>query len=166
MQSDIKTVLLAISLTAVVIALVLGSITPVLAQTTPATSGLVKRDYSYANDQHLTARFGNDKVCGDHLCAPGEWTKLQENLNQAQIVHPPTNTTKVVSMPTNTTTMAPATNTTSQIPSTPVPPTPAPIPTPQIEPSAVCVAVKTVLANSTVPSTTITRIMADLGCTS
>ena len=165
MQSDIKTVLLTLSLTAVVIALVLGSIVPVSAQTAPATNGLVKRDYSYANDQHLTARFGNDKVCGDHLCAPGEWTKLQENLNQAQIVHPSTNTTKVTPVSSNTTTMAPANNT-SQIQSPPVPPTPAPIPTPQIEPSAICVAVKTVLANSTVPSTTITRIMADLGCTS
>jgi len=165
MQSDVKTVLLTLSLTAVVIALVLGSIAPVSAQTAPATNGLVKRDYSYANDQHLTARFGNDKVCGDHLCAPGEWTKLQENLNQAQIVHPSTNTTKVTPVSSNTTTMAPANNT-SQIQSPPVPPTPAPIPTPRIEPSAICVAVKTVLANSTVPSTTITRIMADLGCTS
>jgi len=165
MQSDIKTVLFTISLSAVVIALVLGSVAPALAQTTPASNGLVKRDYSYANDQHLTARFGNDKVCGDHLCAPGEWTKLQENLNQAQIVHPSTNTTKVTPVSSNTTTVAPANNT-SQIQSPPVPPTPAPIPTPRIEPSAICVAVKTVLANSTVPSTTITRIMADLGCTS
>ena len=165
MQSDIKTVLLTISLAAVVIALVLGSVAPVLAQTTPTTSNLVKRDYSYANDQHLTARFGNDKVCGDHLCAPGEWTKLQENLNQAQIVHPPTNSTKTVSVSTNTT-MTASTNTTSQMQSKPVPPTPTPIPTPKVEPSAVCVAVKTVLANSTVPSTTVTRIMADLGCTS
>jgi len=165
MQSDIKTVLFTISLSAVVIALVLGSVAPALAQTAPATNGLVKRDYSYANDQHLTARFGNDKVCGDHLCAPGEWTKLQENLNQAQIVHPSTNTTKVTPVSSNTTTVAPANNT-SQIQSPPVPPTPAPIPTPRIEPSAICVAVKTVLANSTVSSTTITRIMADLGCTS
>lgn len=165
MQSDIKTVLLTLSLTAVVIALVLGSVSPVLAQTTPATSGLVKRDYSYANDQHLTARFGNDKVCGDHLCAPGEWTKLQENLNQAQIVHPQTNTTKVAPVPSNAPTMTTANNT-SQLQSQPVPPTPAPIPTPPSGPSAICVKVKTVLANSTVPSTTVTRIMADLGCTS
>ena len=165
MQSDIKTVLLTISLAAVVTVLVLGSVTPVLAQTTPATSNLVKRDYSYANDQHLTARFGNDKVCGDHLCAPGELTKLQENLNQAQIVHSPTNSTKTVPVSSHTTTMT-ATNMTSQMKSPPVPPTPAPIPTPKVEPSAVCVAVKTVLAHSTVPSTTVTRIMADLGCTS
>ena len=165
MQSDIKTVLLTISLAAVVIVLVLGSVVPALAQTAPTTSNLVKRDYSYVNDQHLTARFGNNKVCGDHLCATGEWTKLQENLNQAQIVHSPTNT-KTVSVSTNTT-MTASTNATSQIQSPPVPPTtPAPIPTPKVEPSAICVAVKTVLANSTVPSTTVTRIMADLGCTS
>ncbi len=165
MQFDIKTVLLTISLVAVVIALVLGSASPVSAQTNPTTSNLVKRDYSYAGDQHLTARFGNDKVCGDHLCAPGEWTKLQVNLNQAQIVHPPTNSTTTVHVSTSTT-MTNSTNAASQIQSQPVPPTPAPIPTPRVEPSAICVAVKTVLANSTVPSTTITRIMADLGCTS
>lgn len=163
MQSGIKTVLFTMSLTAVVIALVFGSVAPVLAQTAPATSNLVKRDYSYANDQHLTARFGNDKVCGDHLCAPGEWTKLQENLNQAQIVHPPTNSTKSVSLSTSTTV---TTNATSQMQSPPVPPTPAPIPTPPTGPSTVCVKIKAVLADSTVPSTTVTRIMADLGCTS
>lgn len=163
MQSDVKTVLLTLSLTAVVIALVLGTVAPALAQTAPATNGLVKRDYSYANDQHLTARFGNDKVCGDHLCAPGEWTKLQENLNQAQIVHPSTNSTKSVSVSTSTTV---ATTATSQMQSPPVPPTPAPIPTPPSGPSTVCVKIKAVLADSTVPSTTVTRIMADLGCTS
>lgn len=144
---------------------VLGSVTPVLAQTAPTPNKLVKRDYSYSNDQHLTARFGNDRVCGDHLCAPGEWTKLQENLNQAQIVHSQTNTTKVASVSTNTT-MTASTNTTSQIQTQPVPPTPTPIPTPPTEPSAICVAIKAVLGNSTVPSTTVTRIMADLGCTS
>lgn len=165
MQFDIKTVLLTISLTAVVIALVLGSVTPVLAQTSPATSGLVKRDYTYANDQHLTARFGNDKVCGDHLCAPGEWAKLQENLNQAQIVHPQSNTTQVVPVPSNTTTITTANNT-SQIQSPPTPPTPAPVPIPPSGPSTVCIGVKAILENSTVPSTTVTRIMADLGCTS
>ena len=164
MQSGIKTVLLAISVAAIVITSVIGSVSPVLAQTTNATNNLVKRDYSYANDQHLTARFGNEKVCGDHLCAPGEWTKLQDNLNQAQIVHSPTNTTTVMPVSTNNTTMA-STNNTSPMQSPPVPPTPAPIPVPQVEPSAICVAEKTVLANSTVPSTTITRIMADLGCT-
>lgn len=165
MQFDIKPVLLTISLTAVVIAFVFGSVTPVLAQTSPATSGLVKRDYSYVNDQHLTARFGNDKVCGDHLCAPGEWAKLQDNLNQAQIVHPLTNTTQVVPVPSNTTKLT-AANDTSQMQSPSIAPTPTPIPTPPSGLSAVCIGVKAILENSTVPSTTVTRIMADLGCTS
>lgn len=142
---------------------VLGSVTPVLAQTTTTTSNLVKRDYSYSNDQHLTARFGNDRVCGDHLCASGEWAKLQENLNQAQIVHSPTNSTKSVSASSSTTI---TTNSTSQMQSQPVPPTPAPIPTPPAGPSTVCVKIKAVLESSAVSSTTVTRIMADLGCTS
>lgn len=160
MQSSVKAVLLAISVAAVMITFVLGSVTSVLAQTTPTTTNLVKRDYSYSNDQHLTARFGNDRVCGDHLCAPGEWAKLQQNLNQAQIVHPPINSTQSVSSPTITT------NATSQMQSQPVPPTPTPIPTPPAGPSAVCVKIKAVLENSAVPSTTVTRIMADLGCSS
>lgn len=151
------------SISAIVITFITGSVTPVLAQTAPTTSNLVKRDYSYLNDQHTTARFGNSKVCGDHMCVPGEWVKLQGNLNQAQITHPPTNSTKTVSIPTNTTMTASA-NTTSQIPSQPVPPVPAPIPTPPSGPSAVCIAVKAVLGNSVVPSTTVAKIMADLGC--
>lgn len=163
MKSNVKAVLLTISIAAIVIAFISGSVTPVLAQTAPTTSNLVKRDYSYSNDQHLTARFGNDRVCGDHLCAPGEWTKLQENLNQAQIARTSTNSTKTVSISSNAT-MAVSANTTSQIPSQPVPPIPAPIPTPPSGPSAVCIAVKAVLENSVVPSTTVTKIMADLGC--
>lgn len=151
------------SITAIVITFVFGSVTPVLAQTAPATSNLVKRDYSYLNDQHTTARFGNDRVCGDHICAPGEWAKLQENLNQAQISHTQTNSTKAISISTGTTMTASA-NTTSQIPSQPVPPVPAPIPTPPSGPSSVCIAVKAVLGNSVVPSTTVAKIMADLGC--
>lgn len=173
MQSSVKAVLLAISVAAVMITFVLGSVTSVLAQTTPTTTNLVKRDYSYSNDQHLTARFGNDRVCGDHLCAPGEWAKLQQNLNQAQIAHPSTNSTKSVSSPTITTNSTQSvssptitTNATSQMQSQPVPPTPTPIPTPPAGPSAVCVKIKAVLENSAVPSTTVTRIMADLGCSS
>ena len=165
LQSSIKTVLLAISITAIVITFVFGSVTPVLAQTVPTTSNLVKRDYSYLDDSHTTARFGNSRVCGDHMCASGEWAKLQENLNKAQVTHHSANSTKAVSISVSTT-MAASANTTSQIPSQPVPPTPAPIPTPPSGPSAVCIAVKAVLGNSAVPSTTIAKIMVDLGCTS
>ena len=52
---------------------------------TPSANALTKRDFYYLNDQHLTARFGDTTVCGDHICAPGEFTKMQEHLNGAQI---------------------------------------------------------------------------------
>ncbi len=48
-------------------------------------NALIKRDYYYLNDQHLTARYGNTIVCGDHICAPGEWEKLQVQLTAAQL---------------------------------------------------------------------------------
>ncbi len=48
------------------------------------TSNLEKRSYYYLNDQHLTARFGNTAVCGDHLCGPGEFARLQQSLNDKQ----------------------------------------------------------------------------------
>lgn len=50
----------------------------------PATSDLTKRSYYFLNDQHLTARFGNTAVCGDHLCGPGEFARLQQSLNDQQ----------------------------------------------------------------------------------
>ncbi|MDE1765599.1 MAG: hypothetical protein KGI27_04885 [Thaumarchaeota archaeon] len=53
---------------------------------TPANA-LTPRDYSYLNDNHLTVLTGNTKVCGDHLCAPGEWDKLQASLNTAQLAN-------------------------------------------------------------------------------
>jgi hypothetical protein len=46
-------------------------------------NALTKRDYTYLNDNHLTARYGEIGVCGDHLCAPGEWDKLQASLTAA-----------------------------------------------------------------------------------
>ena len=56
----------------------------------PAASALTKRDYYYLNDQHLTARFGNTAVCGNHMCAPGEYTSMQQKINSAQIAKPKT----------------------------------------------------------------------------
>lgn len=46
--------------------------------TIPESNALVKRDFSYRDDQHLTASTGNTKVCGNHLCTPGEWKKLHD----------------------------------------------------------------------------------------
>jgi hypothetical protein len=50
----------------------------------PSANALTKRDYYVLNDQHLTARFGNSLVCGNHICSPGEFSKMQQQLNQAQ----------------------------------------------------------------------------------
>ena len=166
MQYNAKVALLTLSIASIVMTLVVGQMAPVLAQSVPTSSNLVKRDYSYTDDQHLTARFGNSRVCGDHLCAPGEWTKLQESLNHAQISHT-TNKTTTTSLPPNIPTTTPVTPTNSTVPipsNSTMPITPAPVPTPPSAPSSVCVAVKAALGNSTVPASTVAKIMSDLGC--
>src|SRR5574337_514453 len=51
----------------------------------PSASALTKRDYTAPNDQPLTVTYGgNFVVCGDHICGPGEHTKMQQELSQAQ----------------------------------------------------------------------------------
>ncbi len=75
MSSKLPVVLL---LTAVLVASVAVS-------AIPASNALIQRDYSYLNDNPQTVLTGNDKVCGDHLCAPGEWDKLQSSLSVAQM---------------------------------------------------------------------------------
>ena len=166
MQYNAKAALLTISIASIVMTLVVGQMAPVLAQSVPTSSNLVKRDYSYTDDQHLTARFGNSRVCGDHMCAPGEWTKLQESLNHAQISHT-ANKTTTTSLPPHVPVPPPATPTNSTITihsNSTVTVTPAPVPTPPSAPSSVCVAVKAALGNSTVPANTVAKIMSDLGC--
>ena len=88
--------------------------------TIPVSHALIQRDFSYINDNHLTVRTGNTKVCGDHLCAPGEWDKLQEQLNAAQMSNksvgntpippktPVSNTTPSTTPPAPTTSITPA----------------------------------------------------------
>lgn len=66
----------ALSLTLII---TLSAISPLT-----SSSALTKRDFSYLNDQRLTVSNGNTKVCGDHLCAPGEWAKLLESLVAVQ----------------------------------------------------------------------------------
>lgn len=135
-------------------------ITSVLGQTIPASGMLEKRNYAYLTDQHLTARLGNSKVCGDHMCVAGEWSKLQENLNKAQIGHgSEKNFTK-----TTPSTTAKVNSTSSATPAQPVQPVPTPIPTPPVTPYSVCKAVKETLANSTVSSDVVAKIMTDLSC--
>ncbi len=52
--------------------------------TLPAASALTSR--SNFNDNHYTALYpGGPKICGDHVCAPGEYDKMQQELAQAQM---------------------------------------------------------------------------------
>ena len=154
--------LFTVSILAIMVTLVSGQVAPALAQTTSASPSLQKRSYTFLDDQHLTARFGNSKVCGDHMCTAGEWFKLQANLNQAQISHPANSTQHVpVTMPPSTPPPTVHVNVTST-PPTIQPPTPTPIPTPPPAPYSVCAAVKTALGNST--TSVVEKIMTDLGC--
>jgi len=58
---------------------------------TPSANALTKRDYTAPNDQPLTVTYGgNFVVCGDHICRPGEHTKMQQELSQAQTGKTPT----------------------------------------------------------------------------
>ena len=52
----------------------------------PAANGLTARNTF--NDSHCTARFScGQKICGDHMCGPGEYDKMQQALSQAQMTH-------------------------------------------------------------------------------
>ena len=124
MSSKLPVVLL---LTAVLMASVAVS-------TIPASNALIQRDFSYLNDQQTTVRYGNTKVCGDHLCAPGEWDKLQTSISAAQLGKQTGNAT--------TTTAAPMTSSASSL----------------------CTAVKAALANANTDSSITSAVLSKLGC--
>lgn len=126
MSSKLPVVLL---LTAVLVASVAVS-------TIPASNALIQRNFSYLNDNHLTVRTGNTKVCGDHLCAPGEWDKLQQQINTAQLG----NGTK--SNATTTTTAAPSNAGSSNL----------------------CNLVKAALGSANADSSVTQKVLSDLGC--
>jgi hypothetical protein len=51
----------------------------------PSANALTKRDYTAPNDQPITAtNGGNFVVCGNHICGPGEYARMQQELSQAQ----------------------------------------------------------------------------------
>src|SRR5713226_9018483 len=53
-------------------------------ETLPVASALTSR--SNFNDNHYTALYpGGPRICGDHICAPGEYDKMQQELAQAQM---------------------------------------------------------------------------------
>ncbi|HJU13063.1 MAG TPA: hypothetical protein VJ792_01225 [Candidatus Nitrosotalea sp.] len=117
----------ALLLTAVLVA-------SVAVTTIPASNALTPRDYSYLNDNHLTVRTGNTKVCGDHICAPGEWDKMQAGINAAQLG--------------NKTQITP--------PSTAAPSTEAP--------SITCAMVKSALASANADPAVAKSVLSALGC--
>lgn len=125
--------------------------------TIPASYALIPRDWSYGvQDNEITALYGNTQVCGDHMCAPGEWTQLQDKLTAAQLGHQggrnaTQTTTPPITTPPSTIPSVPTTNATSTQMPTGV--------TPKL-----CAAVKDVLSSTGVSSSVISQVMADLGC--
>ncbi len=111
--------------------------TSIVAVSIPAASALTSR--SNFNDNHYTALYpGGPRICGDHICAPGEYDKMQQELAQAQMKGKPG--------------------------TTPTPPTTTPTTTTSSTSSAVCAAVKGILTNANISSDVIAKVMADLGC--
>jgi hypothetical protein len=54
-----------------------------LSATLPAANALITRDNF--DDNHTTFRYlGGQKVCGEHLCKPGEYDKLLKVMFDAQ----------------------------------------------------------------------------------
>jgi len=119
----------------------------------PASNALINRDYTYINDNQLTARYGNTKVCGDHMCAPGEWNQLQAKLTSAQLGY----------QGGRNATQTTAQTITSPPPSTPTTTTPSTQMPTGVTPK-LCSAVKDVLSSSGITSSVISQVLADLGC--
>ena len=121
----------------------------VVGVTLPASNALTQRDWSYGyNDNQMTARYGNTAVCGDHMCAPGEWDKLQAALTSAQLGNQGgRNATQTGTVPATPPSQTTSSNT---LPNGVTP--------------KLCASVKTVLLGSGVSTTVISQVMADLGC--
>ena len=135
--------MLAVFVTAVLV-------TSIAAVTIPAASALTSR--SSFNDNHYTALYpGGPRICGDHICAPGEYDKMQQALGQAQMKGKtgsttPSTPTQPTTTPTPPTTMPPMNGTTTM---------PA---------MSVCDNVKAILTNAGTSQDVIAKVMADLSC--
>ena len=118
--------------------------------TMPAANALMTRNYYYINDNPITARTGNTAVCGNHICAPGEWDKLVTSLSNAQRGQQAGWT-------------AAHTATTTSNATTPTyPPTPS-TPSTGVS-SAVCNSIQNMLTSAGVSDKVVTQVMTDLGC--
>ena len=119
--------------------------TSIAAVTIPAASALTSR--SNFNDNHYTALYpGGPRICGDHICAPGEFDKMQQELAQAQMKGK-TGSTTMPPMNGTSTTMPPMNGTSTTMPS-----------------MSVCNSVKTTLTTAGISSAVIAKVMADLSC--
>lgn len=58
--------------------------TSLLVVNIPQVNALTQRDFSVYDDSHTTASYGVSKVCGNHLCAPGEHAQWINTLWQSQ----------------------------------------------------------------------------------
>ena len=124
--------------------------------TVPAANALQTRNYYYTPDNPITARTGNTAVCGDHMCAPGEWDKLVTSLSSAQRGQQAGWTAKsTTTTPSNTVSTTNATAPT-------YPPTPS---TPSTGAStAACNSIENMLNTAGVSDAITTKVMSDLGC--
>ena len=125
--------------------------TSIAAVTIPAASALTSR--SSFNDNHYTALYpGGPRICGDHICAPGEYDKMQQALAEAQMkgktgsTTPSTTPTTPTTTPTPPTTMPPMNSTTTM---------PA---------MSVCDSVKAILTNAGTSPDVVAKVMTDLSC--
>ena len=112
----------------------------------PTVDALEKRDMSspYTHNP-ITARLGNSAVCGDHMCAPGEWDKLIDALSAAQRNQEAGWTAAHPVIATNET--------------TPMPPTTSAGTSP-----AVCNSIENMLTSAGVSDSIVSKVMSDLGC--
>ena len=126
--------------------------------TVPAANALTQRNFQYGfDDNHRTARLGGTNVCGDHLCAPGEWDQLVTELNNAQFGQQALRNV-------NSTTPAPTTPVTTPAPVNETAITSAAsVPTPGTS-NAVCNSIENMLSTAGVTDSITTKVMADLGC--
>jgi len=114
----------------------------------PSANALTTKDCSSGYVQcysNPTARLGNTSVCGDHICAPGEWDKLQASISAAQLGY----------QGGRSTTQTSTGNTTSASPTTSLPTTATP---------NVCDSIKSMLSSGGVSSSVVSKVMSDLGC--
>ena len=115
--------------------------TSIAAVTIPAASALTSR--SSFNDNHYTALYpGGPRICGDHICAPGEYDKMQQELAQAQMKGKTGSTA-----PSTPTTTPPMNGTSTSMPS-----------------MSVCDSVKAILTNAGTSPSVVAKVMADLSC--